>query len=91
VPIDPIREKLQELLNESELWDKKVCVLQVTNATEKTLELRALMSASDASKAWTLRCEIREKLVEFIQKNYPKSLPKLRASFEQLPEKKVNQ
>jgi small-conductance mechanosensitive channel len=88
VPIDPIREKLQELLNESELWDKKVCVLQVTNATEKTLELRALMSASDASKAWTLRCEIREKLVEFIQKNYPKSLPKLRASFEQLPEKK---
>ena len=37
------------------------------------------MSASDASSAWNLRCRVREKLIEFIQKNYPEGLPKVRA------------
>ena len=82
VPVDAIREELQKILNDSELWDKKVCVLQVTNTTERTVELRALMSASDASKAWSLRCEVREKLVDFIREKYPDALPKLRAQLE---------
>jgi small-conductance mechanosensitive channel len=80
--IEEVRKELQRILQESELWDQKVCVLQVTNATERTVELRALMSAADASKAWSLRCEVREKLIEFIQKNYPQALPKVRAEFE---------
>jgi len=84
VPIDVIREQLQKILNESELWDKKVCVLQVTNASEHTMELRALVSAADASKAWSLRCEVREKLIDFIGKSYPQALPKLRAELDQL-------
>ena len=82
VPFDAIREQLQRILNASELWDKKVCVLQVTNTTEHTVELRALMSAQDASMAWSLRCEVREKLIDFIQKKYPKALPRLRAEME---------
>jgi small-conductance mechanosensitive channel len=79
VPVDAIRKQLQKILNESEHWDKKVCVLQVTNASDRTMELRALMSAADASMAWTLRCEVREKLIEFIKKEYPQALPRLRA------------
>jgi hypothetical protein len=59
-----------------------VNVLQVTDAKEHTLEIRALASAADASLAWDLRCEIREKLVAFIQQNYPESLPRLRASLD---------
>jgi small-conductance mechanosensitive channel len=82
VPIDAVREELQNILNESELWDKKVCVLQVTNTSERTIELRALVSASDASAAWSLRCEVREKLVNFIRENYPQALPKLRTELE---------
>jgi small-conductance mechanosensitive channel len=85
VPVDVVRQQLQKILNESELWDKKVCVLQVTNTTDKTIELRALMSASDASKAWTLRCQVREKLVEFLRDKYPASLPKIRAELEPTP------
>jgi hypothetical protein len=42
------------------------------------MEIRALMSAPDASIAWDLRCEVREKLIDFIQKRYPDSLPKVR-------------
>jgi small-conductance mechanosensitive channel len=84
VPFDVVRQELQNILNESELWDKKVCVLQVTNTSERTIELRALMSASDASKAWTLRCEVREKLVNFIREKYPQSLPRIRAELESI-------
>jgi hypothetical protein len=84
VPIDSVREQLHTILKESEHWDQKVCVLQVTNTTERTIELRALMSAADASTAWTLRCEVREKLVKFIQERYPHSLPKVRAELNQI-------
>jgi len=87
VPVDVIREQLQKILNESKLWDKKVCVLQVTNATDRTMELRALMSAGDASTAWSLRCEVREKLIGFISKSYPEALPRLRAELDQIKEK----
>jgi len=84
VPIDSVREELAHILKESQLWDGKVCVLQVTNTSERTVELRALMSASDASAAWTLRCEVREKLVDFIKTKYPDALPKVRAELQQL-------
>lgn len=81
VPIESIRTELQRILKESEFWDGKVCGLQVTNTSERTVELRALMSAPDASTAWNLRCLVREKLIEFVQKNYPQALPKLRTEF----------
>ncbi len=90
VPVDVVRAELQKILKDSELWDGKVCVLQVTNTSEHAIELRALMSASDASTAWNLRCYVRERLIEFIQKNHPESLPKLRVSFHQLPENQAN-
>jgi small-conductance mechanosensitive channel len=82
VPLDPVRAELTRLLEASRYWDGKVNVLQVTDAKEHTLEIRALASAADASLAWDLRCEIREKLVAFVQQNYPESLPRLRASFD---------
>lgn len=79
VPVHELRAELHRLLQASDLWDKKVWGLQVTNATERTMELRALMSAPDASAAWNLRCELREKLIDFVRKNYPEALPKVRA------------
>jgi len=84
VPIDSVREELHRVLKESQLWDGKVCVLQVTNTSERTVELRALMSAADASAAWGLRCEVREKLVDFIKTKYPQALPRLRAELHDL-------
>jgi small-conductance mechanosensitive channel len=83
VPVDAVRAEFTRILEGSPLWDRKVNVLQVTDAKEHTLELRALASSSDASKSWDLRCEVREKLVAFIQNNYPESLPRLRATLDQ--------
>jgi len=82
IPIDTVRRELHKILKESEYWDGKVWRLHTTNTTEKTVELRALMSAVDSSSAWELRCEVREKLIGFVQRNYPESLPKVRAEFE---------
>jgi small-conductance mechanosensitive channel len=82
VPVGALRAELTRILEASPLWDRKVNVLQVTDAKERTLELRALASSSDAGKSWDLRCEVREKLVAFLQTNYPGSLPRLRASID---------
>lgn len=78
IPVKEVRKELTRILEQSIFWDKKVNVLQVTNASEKTVELRALMSAVDSPTAWNLRCEVREKLLEFMQKRYPESLPRMR-------------
>jgi hypothetical protein len=85
VPVDAVREELTRILEASPLWDRKVNVLQVTDAKERVLELRALASSSDAGKSWDLCCQVREKLVLFIRENYPGSLPRLRATVERVP------
>jgi small-conductance mechanosensitive channel len=82
MPVDKIREALHSMLEESLYWDKKVWGLQVTDSTDKSLELRALMSAEDASQLWNLRCEIREKLVAFVQEKYPQHLVRSRAELD---------
>lgn len=78
LPIDKLREELTRLLNATDLWDRRANVIQVTNMTEKTMELRALMSAKDASTAWDLRVYARENLIKYIKENYPGSLPRTR-------------
>jgi len=79
VDVAALRAELQQLLAASPLWDGRAWGLQVTNATERCLELRALMSAADASRAWELRCDMREKLLIWLQRHHPEQLPRLRA------------
>lgn len=78
VPVQEIREEFYRILKNLN-WDGRAWALQVTDATEHTMQLRALMSAPDSSSAWELRCQVREKLIEFIQKKYPQALPRIRA------------
>jgi small-conductance mechanosensitive channel len=77
-PIEPIRQELQSLLKASPLWDGKACALQVTNVTDRTVEVRALMSAANASAVWDLRCAVREGLLEFIRSRHAAALPRVR-------------
>jgi small-conductance mechanosensitive channel len=78
LPVQPVREELQRILDASERWDRKVGVLQVVDTTERTMQLRALMSAPDSPTAWDLRCEVREKLIAFLQDRFPDSFPRVR-------------
>jgi small-conductance mechanosensitive channel len=86
VPVDEIRAELLRILEASEHWDGKVHGVVVTNLTEKSMEVRALIRAEDSGKAWDLRCEVREKMMSYLQKNYPKALPRLRGELEQIRE-----
>jgi small-conductance mechanosensitive channel len=79
VPVDEVRQELHRILEASQMWDGKVWGLQVTNASEHTVELRALMSSPGSSQAWDLRCYVREKLIAYLQQNHPQSLPRARA------------
>ncbi|TSD65010.1 mechanosensitive ion channel [Inquilinus sp. KBS0705] len=78
VPTDELRQELTRLLNASELWDKRVGILQVTDVKDGTVELRALVSAKNSSNAFDLRCYVREHLIQYLQQNFPGSLPKTR-------------
>jgi len=79
LPLDEIRKALKEIIETHPLWDKRFWNLQVTDATEKTMQLRVLATSADSSKSWDLRCDIREKLIAYIQQQHPQSLPQFRA------------
>jgi small-conductance mechanosensitive channel len=79
VPVARVREELTKIVSRSKLWNGQVVNLQVTDAKHDTVELRALVSAANASAAWDLRCEVRESLIAFLQREYPHGLPKRRA------------
>lgn len=82
VPVEKLREKLTEVARASPLWDGRVVVLQVSDATkDHTVELRALVSARSAPATWDLRCEVREKLIAYLQEEYPGALPRQRQEF----------
>jgi small-conductance mechanosensitive channel len=84
LPVEALREQLHAILADSEDWDGKVWGLQVTGTNNQTVELRALMSAQDAGTAWNLRCTVREKLLSWLQSNYPECLPRVRAEVDRL-------
>lgn len=81
-----IRERLLAIARESKLWDGAVANLQVVDTNARTMELRALVSARNAPTAWDLRCEVREKLVSFLQTELPEALPRDRTDL-RLPER----
>jgi small-conductance mechanosensitive channel len=74
-PVDVIRAKFSEILKQSDKCDGRIAALQVTDFKEGTMELRCLMSARTASQTFDLRCEVREKLIAFLQKEHPEALP----------------
>jgi small-conductance mechanosensitive channel len=78
VPVDAIRDELGRILESSENFDGVVWRLHVTDISDRTVELRALMSSADSGSAFDLRCEVREKMLAFIRDNYPQSLPVFR-------------
>ncbi|MGC1107620.1 MAG: mechanosensitive ion channel family protein [Candidatus Acidiferrales bacterium] len=89
VPIDELRVEFRRICESTKLWKGQVCVLQASDATEHTVQIRALMDARNSNDAWDLRCYVREKLIQFLQEKHPRSLPRYRAQLEsKLPTEK---
>ena len=78
VPSAELREKLEEIARASRLWDGRVVALQVTDFKESTMEIRMLVSASTAPRTFDFRCEVRKKMIAFVQQRYPEALPRIR-------------
>jgi small-conductance mechanosensitive channel len=86
VPTERLRSELHERLSDERLWDGRVAELQVTDVlTNGIVEVRAVVSAGNASDLWDLRCAVREHFVSYIRENHPDALPQLRTV---LPEQK---
>ena len=85
LPLDEARQALKKITENHPLWDKRFWNLQVTDASEKTMQLRVLATAADSSKVWDLRCDIREQFIA-LQKNHPQSLPCVRAEIGEKPD-----
>ncbi len=88
VPLGALREEVKRLAELNPNWDRKVCALQVTDTKENTIEVRALVSSSNAATCFDLRCQLREGLIEFLRSKYPESLPRVRTALERLHEKR---
>ena len=85
VPVEAIRRKAAELLAATPLWDGRVQKVQVTDLTERSMQVRVLMSAADPPRMFELRCLMREQLVAWLVSEYPHCLPRLGAAAETPP------
>ncbi|MDF2233049.1 mechanosensitive ion channel family protein [Albimonas sp. CAU 1670] len=85
-PFEALREKFDEVVRASSWWDGQVSVFQVIGASERTVEVRALMSARSSPRAWELRCEVREKILLWLREAHPEALPRDRGDVRLRPE-----
>ena len=76
--IGAVRAEFERVVKANANWDGRVCVLQVTDVTRDTLEVRGLVSAKDAGSAFELRCDAREKMMAFVARAMPAALPRRR-------------
>ncbi len=79
MPLEPLRAEAERVCRDAPEWDGRVCLIQVVDAGEHAIQLRVLVSAGDATRLWDLRCRVREALIDFIQRDFPQYLPRMRA------------
>ncbi|MEO6981950.1 MAG: mechanosensitive ion channel domain-containing protein [Edaphobacter sp.] len=78
IPVEELRTQLEAVVHPASQWDGKVCVLQVTNLTDRSMEIRCLVSTRNSGDGFDLRCQVREKMVAWIKQNYPEAFPTTR-------------
>jgi small-conductance mechanosensitive channel len=80
MPLAPLRTELQRICEASVHWDKRIAMIQVTEAGPHAMQLRCLVTSATAPAGWDLRCEVREGLLDFMQREYTDYLPRQRAA-----------
>jgi len=91
VPVKELRKQLEVVVRAAPQWDGTVIGLQVTNLTDRSMEVRCLMGAPDSSKAFDLQCLVREEMMDWVREHYPTAFPMARfaatreSKTEQLP------
>lgn len=90
MPLEPLRQEAERICKSAPEWDGRLCLIQVVDANERAMQLRALVSAGDSGRAWDLRCRVREGLIHFIHSHHPEFLPRVRAEITELQDSSAN-
>jgi small-conductance mechanosensitive channel len=77
-PVERVRKKAEEIVKASPFWDGNLVKLQVTDTDAQSMQLRIIAGARSPGDAFDLRCELREKLIDFLQRELPQALPRQR-------------
>jgi len=77
-PMDQVRAELERICKEDARWDGRVCVAQVTETDQTTQQVRLLVSARNSGDLFDLRCVVRERMIDYLNRQHPESLPRLR-------------
>lgn len=80
-----MRAELNRILATTDLWDGRTGVLQVTDAVAGWVRVRILVTAKDAPTLFDLRCLVRERLVDWMQRYAPAALPRTRVEMVEPP------
>lgn len=78
VPMEELRQELLRFVETHPLWDRRAAALSVVDATERTVQVRVIVSSANSGASWDLRCDIREHLIEYLRDRHPQSLPRVR-------------
>lgn len=81
LPLEPLRAELTRICEAAPEWDRRVCTLQVTDTSERAMQIRVLASSINSGSNWDLKCRVREGLIAFIQREHADALPQVRAQF----------
>jgi small-conductance mechanosensitive channel len=79
MPMAPLREELKRLVDDDPRWDRRLALLQVTDANERAMQVRILVTAADSGRAFDLRCHVREGMFAYLQREHAQFLPRIRA------------
>ena len=78
VPVEAMRIELLRLVKTTDLWDGRTVALQVMDATGGSVRVRAVVSATNSSRLFELRCLLREQLINWLQTQAVYALPRTR-------------
>jgi small-conductance mechanosensitive channel len=85
LPVNELRAEFSRYVEAHPAWDRRTKSLVISDAKEGSIQIRALVSAADPDKLWTLRCDVREALISYVQEKHPTRLVKTRVAVQTLP------
>ena len=89
LPVNELREEFLRYVEAHPAWDGRTKSMVIADAKETSIQIRALVSASDPEKLWTLRCDVREAMISYIQEKHPAHLVKTRVTMQTLAPESV--
>jgi len=80
MPLEPLRREFKRILENNPMWDGRIAGVQITDCTNTEMQVRFIMGARNASDSFDLRCSVRESLIVFVQRDFPRHFPEKRVN-----------